>query len=685
MSPRSWWVVLASVGRAAGEVIGAGTGRAARAHPVLARVPPGPPLGHDGAVSRAGVAWVGAATVAAAGSICVVGRAAWGPQPSLPAWEVWASAAHLVPVGLGCALVRAAPGSPVGPALAWVGGSTLLVRAVETAGARPGAPALVAASASGAWAWQLIALLVLLLVFPQGMLPGLPWRVVAVAGPVAAGAVTLGLAQGPPDGPAPSGWPVAVAAGGAVLLLACLATAVVGVAIRHRRGGGVVRDQVRWLLLAGGSVPVLLAAGWAAEAAGAPVWAAYTGFVLAMLLLVPAAITVAVLRHDLFDVDRLLGRSLTAALTAVVAAAGYAAVVALASALVTSTWVPGSTAAFVTALGLLPLHGRINTLVGRWTDRERTVALARVRRFVEQVRDGSAAPEEVEEVLRRALDDPGLRLGLLLPGTGHLVDLAGAPVAVGAGGRVVLRGAGTDVGVLVLGRDSARRRRLAGEAAQTARLAIEVSRLQGELRGSLAAVHASRARLVEGVAQERRRLERDLHDGAQQRVVAVGMRLRSLQRRVADPAARAELDQAVDGLAETVVELRRVAAGVRPGRLDDGLAAALEGLVRDSPVPVRLQVQDLPPGAGDETVGTTVYFVVAEALANAWKHARAAGVVVTVAGVDGRTRVEVRDDGVGGVPRDAALPALRDRVGSVGGRLEVVSPPGLGTTVTAVV
>jgi signal transduction histidine kinase len=232
--------------------------------------------------------------------------------------------------------------------------------------------------------------------------------------------------------------------------------------------------------------------------------------------------------------------------------------------------------------------------------------------------------------------------------------------------------------VLALGAVSSRRLRRAREAAITARLPIEVSRLRLGLREALRDVHASRERLVEAGARERRRLERDLHDGAQQQIVAVGMRLRRLQSRFAGHAPEyAELDDAVASLEETIGELRRLANGVRPSRLDEGLPTALRALVTGSPVPVQLRASEVD---ADDTVRSTVYFVVAEAYANTLKHANAHCVSITLTQEDGVIRVVVRDDGVGGAR--TPLTAVDDRVASIGGRLVVQSPPGEVTTVT---
>lgn len=208
---------------------------------------------------------------------------------------------------------------------------------------------------------------------------------------------------------------------------------------------------------------------------------------------------------------------------------------------------------------------------------------------------------------------------------------------------------------------------------------IEVSRLRLELRGALEDARASRARLVRSAATERRRLERDLHDGAQQRIVAVGMRLRSIQRTHGiSTDTDAELDAAVSALESIVSELRRLAQGVRPAQLDDGLEAALRGLIIDSPIPVTLNIDDTKVS---ETIATTVYFVVAEALANTLKHASATSAHVTFARTPTGHIIELSDDGVGGVT--GGLTAIRDRVAALGGHLRVASSAGTGTTLSA--
>jgi signal transduction histidine kinase len=209
-----------------------------------------------------------------------------------------------------------------------------------------------------------------------------------------------------------------------------------------------------------------------------------------------------------------------------------------------------------------------------------------------------------------------------------------------------------------------------------------MARLRVEVRIQLAEVEASRARIVEAGYEERRRLERDLHDGAQQRLVSLGVQLRRVQlslpkdAKVLSPA----FDQIVDEVGAAIGDLRQIAAGVRPARLDDGLSAALRDLARTAPVPVDVDASDERVTA---SVEAAAYFVACEALTNAVKHGSASKVAVRTSRENGTLLMSVSDDGIGGavVRRGSGLAGLRDRVAALGGTLEVLSPPGRGTRV----
>jgi signal transduction histidine kinase len=197
---------------------------------------------------------------------------------------------------------------------------------------------------------------------------------------------------------------------------------------------------------------------------------------------------------------------------------------------------------------------------------------------------------------------------------------------------------------------------------------------------------ASRARIVEAGYEERRRLGRDLHDGAQQELVAAVISLKLARRKWAQaPEEALELvEQALERTESGIRDLRDLAAGIHPSVLSDrGLRAALEGLASRSPVPVELA--EVPERRLPPPIETSAYFVVAEALTNAAKHARCTHVNVRVGLDDGSATVEVRDDGVGGanVAAGTGLRGLADRVNALGGELEIDSPEGAGTTVRA--
>jgi PAS domain S-box-containing protein len=216
----------------------------------------------------------------------------------------------------------------------------------------------------------------------------------------------------------------------------------------------------------------------------------------------------------------------------------------------------------------------------------------------------------------------------------------------------------------------------------------ELGRLQDELRASLEDLRESRARIVEAGDTERRRLERNLHDGAQQRLIAVSQLLNLARRRIeTDPGeARDLLEGASTELSEAHEELRELARGIHPASLTmGGLRPALSVLAQRSTVPVL--VEAVPEERLPETVEVAAYYIVSEALTNAAKYARASSVTITVVREDGRAIVEVADDGIGGVDLSAGsgLLGLSDRVEALAGRLEVESPPGQGTRVRAII
>ena len=297
--------------------------------------------------------------------------------------------------------------------------------------------------------------------------------------------------------------------------------------------------------------------------------------------------------------------------------------------------------------------------------------------------------KQLGDLIAKALHDPSLVLGYWLPGLDTYVDSDGVPVALpepgsGRAATFVERN-GEPVAALVHDAALAYEPELLEIVCATADVALERERLQAELRTHADELMGSRARIVEAGDAARKKIERDLHDGAQQRLVALALALRMAESRIQDDpvAAGAMVASAREELAASLAELRELAHGIHPAILNFGLAPALESLAARSPLPVSLELEAderLP-----ERVETAAYFVASEALANVGKYANASAVSIRLSRHNGVAVIAIADDGIGGANTmsGSGLRGLADRVAAVGGRLEVVSPPGSGTTLIA--
>ena len=297
-------------------------------------------------------------------------------------------------------------------------------------------------------------------------------------------------------------------------------------------------------------------------------------------------------------------------------------------------------------------------------------------------------PHDVRDAIARALSDPSVELAFWLPEEQRYVDSDGSPLEPAAReGRAVtvLEHDGRRVAALVHDLVLLDEPELLEAVGAAASLALENARLQAELSAQLAEVRASRARIVEAGDAERRRLERDLHDGAQQRLLGIRLALQLARGRIDDKQGvdelLAEADTEVVGALD---ELRTLARGIHPPILtDEGLGPALAALARRASVPVRL---DVTPERLPERVEATAYFVASEALANVAKHAHASHASLAIGRANGSVSVEVSDDGVGGADvGGAGLRGLRDRVEALDGSLSVETAHGVGTRVRAVI
>jgi signal transduction histidine kinase len=294
----------------------------------------------------------------------------------------------------------------------------------------------------------------------------------------------------------------------------------------------------------------------------------------------------------------------------------------------------------------------------------------------------------LQEALAKTLGDPSLVVAYRLPESLGYADADGRPVLVPpvAADRSVatVESDGTELVALVYDASLDDDPELVEAVRAAAGMALENERLHAEAHSRLAEVQASRERIVAASDAERRRLERNLHDGAQQRLVALSLQLRLLEGRVGDdPSARALVSTASSELAESLAELRELARGIHPAVLNHGLAAALDSLAARSPVPTTVTYE--ANGPLPEPVELAAYFVASEALANVAKYAQATAASVRVSHTPTDAVIEIADDGVGGADesRGSGLRGLADRVEALDGRLTVVSPAGAGTTVVA--
>ena len=326
---------------------------------------------------------------------------------------------------------------------------------------------------------------------------------------------------------------------------------------------------------------------------------------------------------------------------------------------------------------LIPLGFGVGLL---WSQLRRSGASS----LVVELREGGA--ETLRDRLARALGDPTLEIAYWNEHSNGYMDSDGRAVAVEAGdSRAVTNvvAGGTPVAALVHDPALLEEPELVESVRATAALVLENERLAAAIRAQLAEVEASRARIVAATDEERRRLERDLHDGAQQRLVGLSLKL-ALAQVGADVAAAEALASAQEDLERALAELREFARGVHPSILrEEGLDAAVQTLARRAPLPVdvsgRVGVR-LP-----DPVELAAYFFVSEALTNVAKHAHAEQARVSVERRDRTLTVRVADDGVGGASAGtgSGLAGLSDRLAALGGTLDVESDTSNGTTLTA--
>ncbi len=612
-------------------------------------------------------------------------------------------------------------------ALSQVGGLALDLYARYGALARPGAvPAagLVAHLVDPVFLVFFATMGVALHLIPTGRTLGRRWAwaaraTVAAATAAYVGGVVSDRAIDPPFGAVANPLAVPALSAGADVARAvgAMGTAVglvvggASVIVRYRRSAAPDRDQLRWLVAAVVPLPVylVLAFAWRRANNDTPLLMATAGWTV----VIPAATWWCISRRRLFDMDGVLSAGVAYLLSTAVVIATYAVTVAVAGDAVSGITGSATMAPVVATLAavsvMAPARRRIQDTVDRRFNRRRFDAL----RLVEaHLADPAGIRPPVEDVLRSATGDPGLTVTYRIEAEGDRRWVASngreAAAPTDPAGTVLVRRDGAPIARV--GFDPARAdRRLVEAVAARARPELDNARLRAALTLQLVEVADSRARIAAAQLAERQRIERNLHDGAQQRLLALGLELRSAQLNGGPDRLAAAVDVGIDLARTALVELRDLAHGLCPPVLaDGGLAAALDDLAAHAPIPLQVTSTDTRFAPAVEQ---TAWFVVSEAVANAAKHAQASAVTITARTVpaatgttatgtaaaggpgghldgdgDGeatdRLAVTVADDGRGGADPDGrGLQGLRDRAEAVGGTLTVVSPPGGGTEV----
>jgi signal transduction histidine kinase len=556
-----------------------------------------------------------------------------------------------------------------------------------------------------------------LLLFPDGRLPSPRWRPVlwlsAVA--IAVESAALALKPGPleayPQRANPVGItvlraPLEVAENVAIMLLMlCLLLSVASAIVRRRRADPETRARLRWFLLGGslivGALFLNIAESYLPERVpGVAVFVAVGLF--------PVVLGMGILRYRLFDIDLVIRKTVVYAVLAVVITVVYLLlVVALPSVVfgfgADTGFDPVQLAfVFVAAVAFQPLRERARRLANRLVYGRRATPYEVLSEFSERVGGTFSTEDVLPRMARLVVESTGAtRVVVWLRVRDEWrVEArwpAEAPVDESSpetsGDRVFPVGQGDEsLGAITVAKPPSdpmteAEERLLEDLATQAGLVLRNVQLTEDLRANLQALRESRQRLVTAQDAERRRLERDIHDGAQQHLVALAVKLRLLEGLIAkDPDRAAITASELKGQAGEALEtLRELARGIYPPLLaDQGLAAALEAQARRAPVAVTVH----PDGIDryPQEIEAAVYFCTLEALQNVAKYAEATRVDLTLRRIGDTLEFELRDDGRGfdpaTTPRGSGLQNMTDRLDALGGSLEVASKPGAGTTVT---
>jgi signal transduction histidine kinase len=642
---------------------------------------------------------------------------------------------------LGALVVRRA-GNVIGWLLLGEGAATAILAAASAYAVlgitHPGtlpAPELVALLAQWSVVPVFVVLGFMLLLFPSGTLPSPRWRPFAGLALVATALALAGVVVHPGTMalPAPGGAslmvanPLGVSSLGpvlstvgslnavGVLLTALLAAAIVSLVVRFRSGGREVRQQIKWLTLAVAAIAVLQVAALLAMAAtgtGAnPVTTAADAVTPVIALFgVPALITVAILKHGLYQIDIIINRAIRYGLLSAALTAIYVGMVVGIGTLAGYAGGPLLTAAAALAIAVLfqPLRRRAQLLANRIVYGQRATPYQVLSDFAQDMAgqlDADVALDRMASVLADATGavrvEVWVRIGSHLRPAATWPGGSPQPAAVALTGdgelpvlgstrAIAVRHAGELLGAITLDKPrnepvSAVEDNLLEHLAPQAALVLRNVRLTAELQATIEDLRASRRRLVHAQDEERHRIERNLHDGAQQQLVALTIQLSLLEDDAGDADSVLQMASELrSGLHAALNDLRALARGIYPPLLaDQGLAPALQAQASKAPLPVFIEADGI--GRYPRDAEAAVYFCILEALQNVAKYSQASRATVAVSCPDSHLEFSVTDDGAGfepaNVTQGTGLQGMTDRLAAVGGTLRILSQPGYGTTV----
>jgi len=558
------------------------------------------------------------------------------------------------------------------------------------------------------WPIPIVALVLLFLLFPTGHLPSPRWRpvvwlVIVIFVLLTSASLILATAgwSDPFEGINVGGGSLGDIARVAILIavfaeIVALLLSVASLVVRFRRSTGVERLQLKWFVSAAAVAAVAFSVGFFFDSA------VVSAIVSVSLLFLYVAIGIAMVKHNLYDIDVIINKTITYGALAAFITAIYVVVVVVIGAVIGVTEGVSLLATAVVAVAFQPIRRRAQQIANRLVYGERATPYEVLSRFSEHVGETYSGEDILVRMARLLAEGTGatsaavwLRVGdevrpaAMWPTNGGMATaiplVRGEPPEVeGATAAVAVRHQRELLGLLTVTKPpneplSSVEDKLVADLAAQAGLVLANSKLIEELR-------ASRQRLVAAQDEERRRLERNLHDGAQQQLVALAIRLKLARTTASKDLVEADrmLEHLEGDVTDALENLRELARGVYPPLLaDQGLTAAIDAQSRRSTVPVRVEADGID--RYPQEIETAVYFCTLEALQNAAKYAEAGEITVRLVEDHGELVLSVRDDGRGfdpaATPLGAGLQNMADRLAALGGTLIVRSRAGGGTTI----